>query len=193
MVEPGKKPVRGHAGDRRRQRKRPGEIGRERQHRKAGMIAGELRRLLLQHLAGNVDRHIGGDRGRGREQQADLAARARPELDERTAGGQEACELASARAQDLELAAGRVIFRERGDLLEQPRAGIVVEILRRKALLPRGEPGEHVAQERRVGGCGLDPTGRTGRRGHRAAPRRHRRNRGRCAVLMRRNPAAAGR
>ena len=68
--------------DRRRNFESLREIGDDRMHRQAREIAPQLRRLVLQKVAGNVDRHIGLDRRRGAEQDARLAARAGAELDQ---------------------------------------------------------------------------------------------------------------
>ena len=65
------------------------------------------------------------------EQQARLGRRARAELDERVgaAGGRD---LARPLLEDLALAAGGVVLRQAGDLVEELRAALVVEPLRRK-------------------------------------------------------------
>ena len=54
------------------------------------------------------------------------------------------------RVQDGEFAARRVIFRQLGDLFEQPRASLVVEIFWRQALGPRRQAGDDIACELRL-------------------------------------------
>ena len=56
--------------------------------------------------------------------------------------------------KDRELAARRIIFGKLGDLLEQLRAGLVVEIFRREPLRARRQAGEHVARELRFASDG---------------------------------------
>ena len=48
------------------------------------------------------------------------------------------------RAQDFSLRAGRVIFVERGDLLEQFRSGLVIEPARGHGLLLLAQTGENI-------------------------------------------------
>ena len=112
MVEPGKKPTRGSAAIAGGMVEGSGEIGDHRMHRKMREIAPQLRGVLLQKVAGNIDRHIGLDRGRGAEQDARLLARARAELDQRAARRKQRGDRRRMLAQQRELAARRIIFRQ---------------------------------------------------------------------------------
>src|SRR5262249_58783434 len=51
------------------------------------------------------------------------------------------------RSENAELGAGRIVLGQRGDLLEQLRAAVVVEILGPQPLRPGAQPGDHVARE----------------------------------------------
>ena len=65
MVEPGKKPDARHRRKLGRQLGHRGEIRDHRIDRKMRQIAAQLCRILLQEIAGNIDRHIGLDARRG--------------------------------------------------------------------------------------------------------------------------------
>ena len=140
MVEPGKKPTRGSAAiaagrlERLREIRRPPDST-----ARCGKSRAQLRRVLLQEVAGNVDRHIGLDGRRRAEQDARLAARAAAELDQRAVRREQRGDRRRMVAQQRELAARRIIFRQIGDALEQRGAGRVVEIFRRKALRLRAQ------------------------------------------------------
>ncbi len=69
--------------DRRRKLKGLGEIGDQRMHGQMREIAPQLRRVLLQKIAGNIDRNVGFNRRRGAKQDARLLARAAAEFDQR--------------------------------------------------------------------------------------------------------------
>ena len=115
MVEPGKKPTRSAAfATPRGSANGLVKSAVDRQHREAADKP--CRRsvgLLLQKLAGNIDRHIGRDRGAAVEQNPRLDAGAAAELDQRRAGGINVAISAACVLQDLDLAAGRIIFRQR--------------------------------------------------------------------------------
>ena len=64
----------------------------------------------------------------GVEEQPDLPPRARPQLDD-LARTRPVHDLARDALQDAELGAGRVVLGEPGDLLEEPAAAVVVEVL----------------------------------------------------------------
>ena len=82
MVEPGKNPTRGSAITAWRNDEAFGEIRHQRMHLEMRKVAAQLRGVLLQEFAGNIDRHIGLDRRRGAEQDARLFARAGAEFDQ---------------------------------------------------------------------------------------------------------------
>jgi hypothetical protein len=82
-----------------------------------------------------------------REQDPHLLARAAAELDQRRGGREKPRQVGRPIAQKLDLATGRVIFRQCRDLLEKLRSGLVIEIFRRESLGPRGQAGDHVARE----------------------------------------------
>ena len=105
-------------------------------------------RLLSEHLGGNVDRHIGRDGRRRSQQDSHFLARAAAELDQGRARRKEARHVTRPLAQELELAAGQIIFRQGRDLLEQLRAGLVVEVFGREPLGPCRQAGDDVARER---------------------------------------------
>ncbi len=136
------------AHDRAREPERARKVRGDWQDAQARPIMLQLPGLLPQHLGGNVDRHIGIDRRRRVQQDAHLASRAAAELDERGLRSEHACDVGVVLAQDRQLAARRVVLRKLGNLFEQLRAALVVEILRRQELLPRAEPRQHVAQKR---------------------------------------------
>ena len=58
-------------------------------------------------------------------------------------------------SEDRPLGPGRVVLGQLGDLLEQLRAALVVEVLRRELLRVGGEAGANVASHRR-GGVGVE-------------------------------------
>ncbi len=137
-----------HAGDRRRQLGGFGEIGGDRIHGKPRQIAAQLRRLLLQIFPRNVDRNIGLDRRRGTDENARLAARSGAELDQGAAWRKQRRHRRRMLAQQSELAARRIIFRQPRDLIEQHRPCRVVEIFRRQPFRLGREAGENIGGKR---------------------------------------------
>ncbi len=133
-----------HGGDRLGQRERRREIGGDRIDAETGEVLAQAVGLGFQEIARDVDRHIGCEVAVF-EQQPHLGGGAGAELDQRSALGDDRCDLTAAVAQDAELGAGRIIFRQHGDLFEQLRAGGVVEILRRQPFRVTGEIADHVA------------------------------------------------
>ncbi len=124
----------------------------------AGVLVDQGLRGFVGDLLGDVDRDVGAQAAGGAhrvEQVARLRGRAGAELDQGagSAGGGE--DLARAVAQDLALAAGRVVLGQLGDLLEQLRAALVVEVLRRELLGRGGQPLAHVLRHR-LGGAGVE-------------------------------------
>ena len=134
----------------RRQREACRDVGLDRQHLQFGEVGAQFGRLALDHLAADVDRHIGRELRRRAQQDARFLGGAGAELDQRRAFGDKPADVGGVHAQDAHLAAGRVIFRQFGDALEQQRAGIVVEIFRRQALGRGRQPGQHVGGKGRA-------------------------------------------
>ena len=69
--------------------------------------------------------------------------------------------------EDLALGAGRVVLGQLGDLLEELRTALVVEVLRRQLLRLGGQPGAYLVGHLGTLGAGvvdldLDPVGRRG-------------------------------
>ena len=110
-------------------------------------IAPQLRRVLLQKIAGNIDGNIGLHRRRGAEQNARFSARTRAEFDQRAVRRKQRGDRRRIVPQQRKLAAGRIIFRQLGDALEQRGAGQIVKIFRRQLLRLRRKPGRDVGGE----------------------------------------------
>src|SRR5581483_12496860 len=91
-------------------------------------LGGELPAGALEHLAADVDRHVGGPPGGGPgvEQVPRLRRRAGAELDERRRAGALA-DVARVRAQDRRLGARQIIFRRLRDAVEELGPALVVE------------------------------------------------------------------
>src|SRR5262249_11592000 len=105
---------------------------------------------VVQRLLAHVERHEASKRSRGAqrvEQDPRLLRCSRAELDERL-GLCDARDLRRPVDQDPPLAPSRVVLVEPGDLIEQLRAPIVVEPLRRYVLGARGEPRADVVFDR---------------------------------------------
>ena len=134
--------------DRRRKVERLREIRDQRMHRKVRKIAAQLRGVLLQEFAGNIDRDIGLDIRRGAEQDARLAARPAAEFDQRTAGRKQRGDGRRMVVQKAKLAARRIIFRQMGDAVEQGGAGGIIKIFRRQPFRLGGEAGDDIGGER---------------------------------------------
>ena len=167
---PGKESGMHHPGRCGRQGEGLREVGFDRQDRKARIVAAKLFRFLDEHLRGNVDRHIGRDRAGGREQDAHLLARAAAEFDKCRARRKKPRHVRRTLAQQLKLATRRVIFGQRGDILEKLRARLVIEIFRREPLRPRRQPGNDVTRERRIRLDGLVTKSGAGLRSHGSTP-----------------------
>ena len=105
------KPDLRHPGDLGRQCERCGKVGRDRINAEIREILAQRVGLALKEIAGDIDGNIGA-KLTALEQQADLGGRAGAELDQRRAFGEEACDFAAPVAQNAELGAGRVIFRQ---------------------------------------------------------------------------------
>ncbi len=111
IVDPGKNPTFGIAGDRVRQCERRGEIGRDRIDVETGEILAQGVGLRFQEIAGNIHRNVGAE-GAFVQQQPDLGGRAGAEFHQRGAFRDDRRYLAAAVAQDRKLGAGRIIFRQ---------------------------------------------------------------------------------
>src|SRR6478672_4775600 len=94
-----------------------------------GKILAQGASLRVEEVAGNVDRDIGAEIA-ALQQQADLGGGAGAEFHQRGPLGNNGSDLVAAAAQNAELGAGRIIFRQDRDLLEQFRACGIVEIFR---------------------------------------------------------------
>ena len=108
-----------------------------------GVLLDQRRGGFAGDLLGDVDRDVGAQGARVAhrvEQVAGLRGRAGAELDQRRRVARGGDDLGRALDQDLALAAGRVVLLELGDRLEELRAALVVEVLRRE-LLRRPAPG----------------------------------------------------
>ena len=122
-----------HTGDGHRQREWRGKVGCDRIDRKIGEILAQHVGLAVQEVAGNVDRHIGAN-VTILQQQTYLGGRAGTEFNQRRAFRNDGRDLGPAIPQDRKLGAGRIVFRQSRDGLEQFRAGRVIEIFRRQSL-----------------------------------------------------------
>ena len=130
------------------------EIADQAAHREPRVLVDQAGRGALGDLLGDVDRDVGLEAAglaHRVEQVARLRRRAGAELDQRAgiAGRDE--DLARALAEDLPLGPSRVVLGQLGDLLEQLRAALVVEVFRRQLLRVGAEAGAHVACHRRRG------------------------------------------
>ena len=89
------------------------------------------------------------------EQVAGLGGRAGAELNQGPRGAGRGDDLGGALGEDRALGPGRVVLGQLGDLLEELRAALVVEVLRRQLLRLGGEAGADVARHRR-GSVGVE-------------------------------------
>jgi hypothetical protein len=105
-----------------------GGEGAHRQHRHLGLQLGDR---LMQELFGNIDRNkaLGGNR---LAQAARLLAVAGAQLDHRAAGADPARDVGAVAQHDLALGARGVVLGQAGDLFEDLRAPLVIEILGRQ-------------------------------------------------------------
>ena len=99
------------ARKRRRHFETDGEIGNDRMDREPRKVAAQLRGVLLQEIAGNVDRNVGLYRGRRAEQNARLLARTRTEFEQGAARRKQRGDRWRIVPQQSKLAARRIIFR----------------------------------------------------------------------------------
>jgi len=105
-----------------------------------------------QHGLAHVERVVAwrdAERFCGIEQQSRLARGSAAELDE-VSGANEPDDLGRRAAQQPLLGARQIVLRELADAIEQQRAGLIVEMLRRKPLAPGSQAAPHVVGERGV-------------------------------------------
>ena len=99
------------ARKRRRHFETDGEIGNDRMDREPREVAAQLRGVLLQEIAGNVDRNVGLYRGRRAEQNARLLARTCTKFEQNAARRKQRSDRRRIIPQQSKLAACRIIFR----------------------------------------------------------------------------------
>ncbi|OIQ65246.1 hypothetical protein GALL_531990 [mine drainage metagenome] len=141
---PRKKSNLGHRADGLGQFERGGEIRRDRVNPQSGEIRAQDVGLGGQEFAGNVHGNVGAECAFV-QQQPCLGGGARAEFHKRRALGDNGGYRATAVAQYRELGAGRVVFRQQRDLLEQFRARGVVEIFWRQPFGVLRQIVDHVA------------------------------------------------
>ena len=115
------------------------------------IVAPQRRGRVGDRRQADVERHEPAQAARVAErvqQQARLLRASRAELDQRRRLGR-ARDVARARAQDLALAPGQVVLGLAGDRLEQLRAALVVEPLRRQLLRCRGQTAARLGPQQR--------------------------------------------
>src|SRR4051794_23200021 len=113
-----------------------------------------MRVLLAQRLgraaqvfARDVDGHVTGRVGQPVEEAPGLEAAATAILDEKATWAQQRGHLRGVPLHDAKLGARWVILLQLRNLLEQSRAGLVVEVLARQFLLRGAQTAEHVGPE----------------------------------------------
>ena len=131
------------AADRRRESGRGAARSRRRPRAPStpGILVADGRGRLAQRRLAHVERNEARERARRPqrvEQQARLLRGARTELDERVGLG-DLRDLVGSLGEDRALGARRVVLGEPGDLVEELRAAVVVEPLRRQLLRVRRE------------------------------------------------------
>ena len=137
-----------------RQRDRAREITDDRHHRHMRKAPPQPRLRIGEGRRRDVDRHISGDPGHFGEQDLRLAARARAEFDDHAARGETGGEVGGMGGQDRGLGAGRIIFRQFGDLFEQGAAACVVEEAAGQRFLALRQSLDHGTREIVMGGAG---------------------------------------
>ncbi len=123
------------------------EIGHDGMDRQVGIIAGQSARGLLEEARRDVDRHIGRETGQTVEQQPRLDARAAAEFDQLRPLGHMGGQTVRARGQDRGLGAGRVIFRQLRDALEERAALGIVEPFRLHTLRALRQAAQRIGQK----------------------------------------------
>ena len=126
------------------------EVADDAVHLDARVLLLDRRRALAQRLLAHVEGHEAPQRPVRRqrvEQHARLVGGAGAELDERVRVRQLA-DLVGVLAQQVALALGRVVLGQARDRVEELRAALVVEPLRREVLGRRGQAGDDVLAQR---------------------------------------------
>ena len=117
----------------------------------SGYSSPSRQRRAAQVLARDVDGHVTGQVAQPVEEAPGLEAAATAILDEQATRPQQFGHLRRVPLHDAELGAGRVIFIQFCDLLEQRRADLVVEVLARQFLLRGAQTAEYVGTELPLG------------------------------------------
>ncbi len=130
------------------------EVADDAVHLDPGILLGDPGRGLPQRLLGDVEGHEALQVARldhRVEQEPGLLGRSRAGLDERVRGGQPR-DVARVLGEDDALSPGEVVLGQLRDLLEEHRAALVVEPLRRQLLRRRREALARRLRARRPGG-----------------------------------------
>lgn len=96
---------------------------------------------------GDVDGNIARRRFELLKQQARLDAAAAAVLDQQAIGAKRRRHGLPVSAHDRQLGAGRVIFGQRADAVEEPGTGFVVEVFARDFLGLEGQAAQHIGAE----------------------------------------------
>ena len=155
MVEPGKKPSFAAAAGSGfgRQFEIAGEVGADAAHPETGVAGGDILDHEAQMLRRYVDGRILGRVFKRIEQQIDLGRRAAAVFDDHRAGTREAPDIIASIGQQADLRPGDVILLGPANAVENVRALLVVEELRRNFLLRGPQAGDHRVLE--IGHPGL--------------------------------------
>ena len=136
----GSVPARGQA-------QRPREVGAQRQHLDVRVFLAQRPGRAAQVLTRDVDGHVTGRVAQPVEEVPGLEAAAAAILDEKATWPQQPGHLRPVALHDAKLGTRRVILLQLRDLLEQGRAGLVVEVLARQFFLRGGPTAQHVGTE----------------------------------------------
>jgi len=120
-----------------------GEIRRQRINRQIGKIAVQFAGLGQQKIRGNIHRDISAKCPLF-QQNAGFCGRARAEFNEGGVLRNKSADRGCVIAQDAKLGAGRIIFRQPGDLLEQFGAARIIKILWRKLFSARAQAVQNI-------------------------------------------------
>ncbi len=154
-----------------------GEVGLEREYLEVGKANTQPVGHLIQVVTGNVHGDVPSRRLQAVEQSAGLGAAARPEFHEQHSRADRCRDVAGMGGHDLGFGSRQVVLVEPGDLLEQLRAPLVVEVLARQGPRLGGQPVDHVVEH--LQGGGVECARREVLLGLRSGGRRHHRSRAR--------------